>query len=89
MIRLRIVRGDMTPQGRDGSHLCHCEEHSDEAISIADMGDCFASLAMTCKAALSNGFPFALLSKSGWTGGASADKLMGVLNCLCYRMDEA
>ena len=27
---------------------CHCEERSDEAISILRMGDCFAPPAMTC-----------------------------------------
>jgi hypothetical protein len=37
--------------GQIQSHLadsCHCEEHSDEAISIPGTGDCFAALAMTC-----------------------------------------
>jgi uroporphyrinogen decarboxylase len=28
--------------------ICHCEECSDEAISTLSVGDCFASLAMTC-----------------------------------------
>jgi hypothetical protein len=42
------------------SHLCHCEERSDEAISIPRMEDCFASLAMTYRAVLSNDFAFAL-----------------------------
>jgi hypothetical protein len=30
------------------SEECHCEERSDEAISTLGMGDCPASLAMTC-----------------------------------------
>ncbi len=33
--------------GRMGTAKCHCEERSDEAISILGMVDCFASLAMT------------------------------------------
>jgi len=45
-----------------GSHLCHCEERSDEAISIGRVVDCFATLAMTSGALLN--YSAYLLAKS-------------------------
>jgi hypothetical protein len=54
-----LTRANAELLGR--SHLCHCEERSDEAISTPSRGDCFASLAMTSRVVPSNGFAFALL----------------------------
>jgi hypothetical protein len=42
------------------SQTCHCEERGDAAISILSMGDCFAALAITDRAALPNDFAIVL-----------------------------
>ena len=52
--------GAANAQSLGRSHLCHCEERSDEAISSPSRGDCFAALAMTYRAVLSNDVAFAL-----------------------------
>jgi hypothetical protein len=53
------IRANAKSPGR--SHLCPCEERSDEAISTLGMGDCFASLAMTYAAVRWNNLVFALI----------------------------
>jgi len=42
-----FARNQDHPQIEQISQKCHCEEHSDEAISILVMGDCRVSLATT------------------------------------------
>ena len=55
-----LVAHRVNPMPLGRSHSCHCEERRDEAISTPSVGDCFASLAMTYRAALSSDFAFAL-----------------------------
>src|SRR4030042_2051637 len=61
-IRRMAVKGRANAESLGRSHLCHREERSDEAISTPSVGDCFASLAMTYRAVLSD-FVFALLCR--------------------------
>ncbi len=60
-------------------HECHCEERSDEAISILGMVDCFALLAMTYRAASPHDFAFALTRP-----GTGLPEILDFVSCLRY-----
>jgi hypothetical protein len=81
-----LPQSDVRPARRTNAkslgrpHVCHCEERSDEAIPTVSMGDCFAALAMTCRAAFPNERWIGLgplvrwvLDPRGYPNGASLD----------------